>query len=58
MYLHKSTNVEIMYYFISLSLLILRMFFICLYASWIHEENKNSLQLLSDIPREIYNKEV
>jgi hypothetical protein len=56
--LHRATPLEIIYYFISLGLLILRMATICVYGSWINEESKISLDLLLSTSHEIYNKEV
>ncbi|XP_068902811.1 uncharacterized protein [Tenebrio molitor] len=56
--LHRATPLEIIYYFISLGLLILRMATICLYGSWINEESKVSVDLLSSTHHEIYNKEI
>ncbi|KYB27367.1 hypothetical protein TcasGA2_TC033212 [Tribolium castaneum] len=57
-YLHKATTLETVYYFISLGLLILRLVSVCFYGSWINEESKLSLDLLSYVPREVYNKEI
>nr|XP_015835640.1 PREDICTED: gustatory receptor for sugar taste 64e-like [Tribolium castaneum] len=48
---------EIIYYLISSSLLILRMVSVCIYANRVHEESKSPMDILSVAPLEIYNQE-
>ncbi|KAJ3654546.1 hypothetical protein Zmor_013725 [Zophobas morio] len=56
--LHKATALEVIYYYISLGLLLLRIVSICLYGSWIYEESKKGVELISSISPEFYNREI
>lgn len=53
-----TTTLEKIYYFISLILLILRIVSVCVFGSWICDESKRALLLITSLPHDVCNKEV